>query len=171
VKLAAFSVPTSLGENPLDDLKDKHYRLFSSITIRVITDPSGNIVTIGQAGPMRTDTGQEGFLQAPPLQVSRVSAIPTAKGRTFSWFGKGCPNPLVEPGFQFVCPRTSRFIWHQVFVDVEPAGSTLSVSVSLSGSHFPSHRIYVDGAIKSTIPQGVFSDLWTPSSSDPTVVA
>ena len=179
LRLRALAAITDAGfsENPLTDAKDKHYRLYSSRTFTV-TCSGGNVVSVVPS-PIDTDSGREciprttACLQAPPLTVSNVTTrmiAPTAF--EFTWMAKGRPNLGAEPGMQMVCPRTSVFIWHNVSGRIECAGGEPKVAIRLSGSQFPSHRVFVNGAVQPpTIPQGPFSNLWVPTGiSDPTLV-
>ncbi|HJU06121.1 MAG TPA: OmpA family protein [Nitrospiraceae bacterium] len=158
------------GENPSTDHKDKHYRLFSERTFKV-TCLNGALVSVVPSS-LDTDAGKEGLLQAPPLIVSGIIARPSGPNTfDFSWTTKGRPHPAVEPGFQAVCPRTSVFIWHRISGRIDCSGPRPTVtSLVLTGSQFPSHRVFVNGALISTVPQGVFSNLWVPDPAVPTNV-
>jgi hypothetical protein len=85
----------------------------------------------------------------------------------FAWSVKGRPALVAEPSFQAVCWRTSRYIWHHIEGDVDCSGVRIT---NFSGSHFPTHTVYVDGVRTRTIPQGEFRNLWTPSPSNLTMV-
>jgi hypothetical protein len=179
LKLRALALATDAGfsENPMTDAKDKHYRLYSARTFTVTCD-GGRIVSVVPS-PIDTDAGKECIprtttcLQAPPLIVSNVTgALVTPTMFRFSWKAKGRPHLGAEPAMQMVCPRTSVYIWHVVNGRIECAGGVPRVSVQLTGSQFPSHRAFVNGALQPpTVPQGPFSNLWVPSGiSDPTLV-
>lgn len=43
-------------------------------------------------------------------------------------------------------------------------------SLIIEGSRFPSHRVWVDGVERLTVPQGLFSNLWDCDPSDTTRV-
>jgi peptidoglycan hydrolase-like protein with peptidoglycan-binding domain len=179
MRLIALAAATDLAfsENPRTDRKDKGYRLFSERTFRV-TCTDGRIASVVPSG-LDTDAGRECLpgtafcLQPPPLIASGATAIVTGPNSfDFSWTAKGRPHPEAEPSFQAVCPRTSIFIWHTVSGRIECTGSTLSVNARLTGSRFPSHRVFVNGVIQvpAELPQGVFSNLWRPDTSDDTLV-
>jgi len=166
VELAEFAVATDLAfsENPMTDAKDKGYRLFSERTFSVSCS-DGRIVSAVPSG-LDTDSGKEGPFQAPPLITSDVSAKITGPATfAFSWMAKGRPHLAVEPSFQFVCFRTSRFIWHKVEGEIDCSGM-VPPSPRIAGSHFPSHRAFVNGTPVTTIRQGPLSDLWVSSPSD-----
>lgn len=113
-------------------------------------------------------------LQPPPLVPSGISLRRTGPATfEFSWTVRGRPHAAAEPGFQAVCPRTSLFIWHTVTGRIDCSGPTPRVTTNLTGSQFPSHRVFVDGTMQlpQEKPQGVFARLWIPSLSDMTKVA
>jgi hypothetical protein len=178
-RLRALAAVTDAGfsEDPRTDAKDTHYRLYSARTFTVSCN-GGNIVTVVPS-PIDTDSGKEciprtsACLQAPVLLVSGVTArLVSPTVFEFSWMAKGRPNLGAEPGMQMVCPRTSVYIWHQVSGRIECSGGEPKVAIRLTGSQFPSHRVFVNGVLRPpTIPQGPFSNLWVPSSmSDPMMV-
>jgi hypothetical protein len=179
VRLRALALATdaAYSEDPRTDAKDKRCRLYSSRSFTV-TCNGGNLVSVVPSA-IDTDAGTECIprtsmcLQPPPLLVSGVSAAQTAPTTyEFSWLARGRPHLGAEPAFQAVCPRTSVYIWHRVRGRIECAGGTPRLTLSLTGSAFPSHRAFVDGVIAApTIPQGPFSNLWQAAGlRDPLVV-
>ncbi len=177
-RLAALAAATqaATGEDPLTDAKDKIYRLFSARTFTV-TCANGGLVSVIPS-VIDTDVGLECVpatrlcLTPPPLMVSAVSAGPSGPGTfDFTWTVRGRPHPSAEPGFRLVCPRTSVFIWHTIQGRITCTRSGITVTTRLIGSQFPSHRVWVNGAVRATIPQGNFSQLWVPSPADATQVA
>lgn len=169
LRALALATDAMMCENPTHDRKDKGYRLFSACTFQV-TCQDGKVVSVVPSA-LDTDTGKEGPLQAPPLITSPVSVSRTADGFTFSWFARGRPHLAAEPPFQLVCPRTSVYIWHRVSGRVRCTLEGTDVSVNLSGSKFPTHRVFVNGTPMQTVPQGGFARLWFPVSlTDPTRV-
>jgi hypothetical protein len=170
-RLAALAAVTdaTYSENPPHDRMDKGYRLFTQCAFQV-TCQGGRPTTV-TASPLATDVGMEGPITPPPLIVSRVVVGKDAHGFTFAWTAKGRPHPMVEPPFTAVCPRTSVYIWHTVSGRVDCRGPRPRVTMlTLRGSQFPSHRAFVNGLIHTTIPQGVFSNLWVPTPGDTTRV-
>jgi len=170
-RLAALAVATdaAYSENPLDDRMDKQYRLFTQCVF-VVNCQDGRLINVTPS-PLFTDVGMEGPITPPPLIASPVTVGRDANGFTFKWTAKGRPHPAVEPPFTLICPRTSVYIWHTVSGRVDCRGPRPSVTLlTLVGSQFPSHRAFVNGLIHTTIPQGVLSNLWVPSPSDPTRV-
>ena len=169
LNVLASATDLQFNENPLNPAKDKHYRLFSSVKFSLVFE-GGKILA---AVPlMDTDVGKEGPIQPPPLIVSPVTVSPRGSSFvTFSWFGKGLPDPLVEPGFQAVRSRTSVFIWHIVEGKIDVSSGVPVTTVSIRGSQFPSHRVFVDNTfIPPQQPQGPFSNLWNPDPIDNTKV-
>lgn len=177
LRALAYATDAMMSENPLTDVKDKHYRLYSSRTFRV-TCNNGTIVSVVPT-PVDADVGLECIpktsqcLTPPPLSVYDVTgslASPTAF--QFAWTAKGRPHHVADLGFQAVCPRTSLYIWHRIEGRIECAGGEPRVTFTMTGSGFPSHRAWVNGVLRPpTIPQGPFSNLWVPKSlSDPTMV-
>ena len=153
-------------ESASDDSRDQQYRLFSKqqFTVRCV---GGKPVSV-TASIIDTDNGPEAGVDTDPLIVFGNSTTGGSGGPLhFIWTAKGRPANAAELGFQAVCPRSSIFIWHHVEGDVDCNGVTITAS---SGSHFPTHRVFVDGAIISTIPQGEYASLWRGSSSDPFLV-
>jgi OmpA family len=158
-----------------NDAKDRMYRLFSDQSFRVVCQ-NGQILSVTPAG-MDTDVGQEclvagrACLTPPPLVVTGLTVRRTAPDAfAFSWTGKGRPHNLVEPSFQAICARTSRFIWHSVSGSIRCSGGGIAVGVQLTGSRFPTHAAFVNGALRASLPQGTLSQLWDPHPSDPTMV-
>ena len=165
----ATATDLAFSENPLTDIKDKAYRLYSERTFSVAC-LDGQVSSVSASGP-DTDSGTEGPLQAPPMTTSGVTLRRDSPTKfSFSWTAKGRPHPAAEPSFQLVCPRTSVFIWHRVEGEIDCNGLRLTGSTPIVGSDFPSHRVFVDGRIRGTVPQGTFRNLWEPDATDPTLV-
>jgi outer membrane protein OmpA-like peptidoglycan-associated protein len=172
----AAATDALMGETAPTDARDGKYRMFSRATI-VVECLGGRPVRAHFSPPffprngvqladVDTDNGLEGPLETPRLIVfdKNVSNGPPFR---FSWGVKGRPALAAEPGFQLVCPRTSRLIWHRIQGELDCNGLK---NLTLTGSHFPTHRVFVDGALEGTIPQGPFSNLWVPDAADPTMV-
>jgi len=162
MRLNQFALTTQAllggGERPTSNAMDGTYRLFSRRAL-IANCSSGTLVVTRT--PLSTDVGMEGPLRPPALTVRndflrRIS--PTEY--QFGWLGLGRPHMLAEAGFQYACPRLSKYIWHEVRgrISCGPSGPTLFVTVQ--GSRFPTHRLWVDGVARAAIPQGSFSQLW-----------
>ena len=159
----AKSVDAMMNETASDDQKDGFYRMFSKVRVEV-TCAFANPPVV-KISTVETDHGREGPIETPPLTVFDVSS--SKGGKAFAWSVKGTPAPIAEPAFFAVCPRTSRFIWHHVAVEVDCDSLRI---IDFSGSQFPTHRLFVDRALNTTIPQGPFANLWTPASGNPELV-
>lgn len=169
-RLAAFAALTDRGfcEDPTTAAMDKVYRLFSARSFQATCDESG-LTVVG--GPMVIDTGKEGPLQAPPLIIrSNFLRRLSPTSFDFGWIGLGRPAAVLEPGFQAVCPRLSMFIWHEVRGRISCGPSGPELTAFISGSQFPTHRLWIDGVIRGSIPQGVLSNLWVSFAGEPTRV-
>lgn len=170
----AKATDASFNENPMNSAKDKHYRLFSSCRFTVVFE-GGKILAAAPGIPdLDTDVGTEpasGGFQPPPLVVSPLSVGPNGNSFVeFSWNGKGRPHLAVEPNFQIVKPRTSVYIWHAITGRIDVSSGTPKTTVTLQGSQFPSHRVFVNGSLAAELRQGVLSNLWVPDPADGTKV-
>jgi hypothetical protein len=168
----AKATDAQFNEDPRTVAKDKHYRLFSSCRFTVVFEDKKILAATPGIPELDTDVGKEGPIQPPPLIASKVSVSPTGGSSvTFSWTAKGRPDPLVEPSFQTVNPRTSVFIWHIVEGQIDVSSGTPVTTVTIRGSRFPSHRAFIDGTIVlPDLKQGPFSNLWDADSTDNTKV-
>jgi outer membrane protein OmpA-like peptidoglycan-associated protein len=177
IQLLAAAVDTAFCEDPRTDAVIKDYRLFSGASFNVV---SAGGTLLSATGSLVTDSGKECepitkklCLQAPPLFVVKPLTI-TKTGPTtfdFTWTVKGRPPGPAEIAMNNICPRTSVFIWHTISgrVDVSSGRPVVSIPV-FGGSNFPTHRVFVDGAIRSTVPQRDFINLWIASPTDATLV-
>ena len=61
-----------------------------------------------------------------------------------------------------MAPRTSLNIWNMGSVKFSPdrSGNIHVTSFTFTGSNFPSHRLWDDGLLISSLVQGPFSSLW-----------
>lgn len=170
LKGLAWTTDQIMSENPLSDHLDKKYRLYTERTFSV-TYRDGKLITVLPSG-FTTDVGPEcppvgPCLTPPPMAVTAAtSGATSASIHRFSWMAEGRPPLVAEPAFQGVCPRTSRFIWHKVDGEIDCSGSKPVVRVKLGGSQFPSHRVFVNGRLVVTVPQGGFSNLWVADPAD-----
>jgi len=161
----------AFNQNPQTDAMDQTYRLFSQIEASFTCD-GANIGNVN-AFPI-LDGGNELPLIKGTIDINGPLAA-RLDASTFEiwWQGFGHPNPLVEPGMQWVAYRTSVNIWHEVRATVycDDQGTGHGGYLSFQGSQFPSHRLWIDGTKVDDINQGSFSDLWTASAFDWTFVA
>ncbi|MFN0138001.1 MAG: RHS repeat-associated core domain-containing protein [Phycisphaerae bacterium] len=130
------------------------------------------------------DVGFEGPLKG--LGYLVVNGVSTTTGTSFiddilrrgpvrclnlSWTVYGRPNPGVDLGFLIAgLPRTedqSWWIWHQVDASLCCDGSEGTVSAQLSGSVFPSHRLWINGRLTQELLQGSITDLLSGDPLNP----
>lgn len=170
LELLAKSTDSQFNENPRTTAKDKGYRLFSSCQFTVVFEKKKILAAVPSA--LDTDVGKEGPLEPPALVATPVKVSPTGGSSvTFSWFGTGRPHAAAEPAFQEVQPRTSVFIWHAIEGIIDVSSGTPVTTVSIGGSRFPSHRVFVDGKlVLPELVQGPFSNLWDADPADSTRV-
>jgi hypothetical protein len=167
LRLLAAAADLAFSENPTDDSKDGAYRLFSEITFDATV--SDGKLTVNpkdlKDSSFTTDTGKEGFLQAPSLDLSEISGEMSAdcKTYTFSWNGASRPHILAEPAMQLVSFRINRDIWHKIEgeITIDSSGEPKIEVKNFTGSDFPSHRLFIDGNTQQTIQQGDFVNLWS----------
>jgi hypothetical protein len=127
---------------------------------------------------MFTDVGIEGGFMIPPDAITVIdSSFSTASALYFTWMVKARPHPLAEPTvFTPVRDRLGHvYIWHRIDGQITCNCGSPSVSLSLSGSRFPSAAVYfrVDGSgpsLGAYNPQGAMARLWDPDPFDPTLV-
>jgi hypothetical protein len=175
LELLATATDSQFRENPKAAAKNKGYRLFSACRFTVVFE-DGKVLAASPGLPeLDTDVGTEppqGGLQPASLIVSPVTV--TGKGTSvvkFSWFAKGRPHPLAEPPFQIVQPRSSVFIWHIVSGTIDASSGTPVTTVSIRGSQFPTHRVFLNGLpMAPDQKQGPFSNLWVADPADATKV-
>ena len=120
---------------------------------------------------LEVDVGNEGPLQPPALITNPVKVSPTGGSSvTFSW-SQDSAHLAAEPTFQEVQPRTSVFIWHAIEGKIDVSGGTAVTTVSIRGSQFPSHRVFVNNElVLPELVQGPFSNLWVADPTDSTRV-
>jgi outer membrane protein OmpA-like peptidoglycan-associated protein len=179
VALRAFGVSLDriVRDHIRNDAKDRMYRLFSEQSFRVVCQ-DGQIISVTMPSSMDTDVGEECFIPGghacvspPPLMVTPVTLRRTAPDAfEFGWEGKGRPHNLAESAFQSICRRTSQFIWHKVSGTIRCGSTGVVVRVRLTGSRFPTHAVFVNGALRASIPQGTLGMLWDRHPSDPNMV-
>jgi hypothetical protein len=175
-KLAAFGglLDRVVKDHIRNDAKDRMYRLYSEWTFRVICRDGAILGVVPNL--MDTDVGEEclvgsACLTPPPIIVTSPTlrrVLPDTFA--FGWSAKGRPHNAAEVAFQAICPRTSRFIWHNLSGTIRCIGSGAVVGVNLTGSRFPTHAVFVNGALRANLPQGTLNQLWDPHPSDPTMV-
>ncbi|MFD1576966.1 peptidoglycan-binding protein, partial [Ramlibacter ginsenosidimutans] len=185
LRALAAATDAAFSEDPRDDRpftapppEGKGYRLFSRGQINAQCRGT-EVMAVTLAGAIDTDSGKECIpstglcLQAPPLIVDQpfVTRRIDPSHVAFRWGVKGRPPRGAELGVQIPCMRDSVYIWHQIDGIVDCSSGTPAVTgLTLTGSRFPSHRLWLDGVLAQDIRQGPLSGLWDGTSGDPTRV-
>lgn len=174
LKALAKVTDWAYSENPRDDDKDDGYRLYSRFSFWVRCR-DGKIDSVVSRS-IQTDVGLECVpstgvcLRPPDIKLSRVTARKTGQSTfEFTWMARGRPHNLAEPALQLVCPRTSKYIWHRVTGRFD-CRKPDKLDVSIRGSRFPSHRLFVNNVVTQSIRQGPLIRLWMPMSGNPSLV-
>ena len=157
-------------EDPPDGTKDSaQFRLWSQIQVNGKCQ-AGKIVNWNVSG-LQMAVGREGSLEAAGAVMTPLSVTPTASGSTpqssvtYHYAIKGRPNTLTTPAFDNIRPRGCTWIWHDVTGTASCSGNTLVVKSAITGSGFPSSRLWQNGELVSMRSQGPFDNLWTCSST------
>ena len=138
-------------ENPESDAMDGQYRLYARYRIEACCcDGIGSLST--------SVTAIDGGNEIPYVFDGTINAgTGTTPGSLKSW---GRPNrTLPEQSFQLLYPRQSQNIWNQIQPSVS-CDQGPELKLKLSGSGFPSHRLWVDGVRVGNIVQGDINLLW-----------
>jgi hypothetical protein len=175
LRAAAAMLDRFITDHIRNDAKDRMYRMFTQQTFQVVCE--GDQIASVTAAPVDTDVGQECLLPGracidpPPLTATKVTLKRISSDSfAFGWSAKGRPPMALEVAVQAICPRTSRFIWHTVEGTIRCGATGVSVGVNLSGSRFPTHAVFVNGILRTSLPQGPLASTWIPHPSDPSMV-
>lgn len=179
VRLQAFELllltDTLFSENPTQpDASSGQFRLWSNLTGSARC--AGSTLKIVRMPVLTSAFGTEGPLPAKgeellPLTTSEVQSESKMVSITYRYGIKGRPHFLALPAFEAVRPRTCTWIWHMVEVAVSCKDGLLELAVKeFSGSSFPSHRIWVNGAVRKEIAQASFENLWRCQEANPSMV-
>ena len=171
----------AFNQNPETTAKDEKYRLFSRKVIKWrccggkfkylggTSESHGGIESLGPLFPDIWVQGPMDVTEYPDKYSYRDGKICLTK----HWMGYGKPNPLVEPGMQWVAKRTSLYIWHDIKATVcceKKTDKGSSVIDSFRTSRFPSHKLWKDNTLQLQAPQGQYADLWVPSPNNASFV-
>jgi hypothetical protein len=176
VMAAIVSCGTKFGEDPADGTRQTgNFRLLSQLKIDANCD--GRKVSDWTIRPVETDFGKEFYFISTSGDLGKpLNANPSATGKmpvdkvTLSYRVRGQPNAAGTALMSLVKARTCRYIWHEVSAILTCKGSKLDVAASLTGSAFPSHKLWVQGSVAKHLTQGPFRSLWKCDPSDPTSV-
>ncbi|TCA58091.1 hypothetical protein E0H71_00375 [Rhizobium leguminosarum bv. viciae] len=168
--MAAVVDCATIGEDPSSASKEGgQYRIWSSVKFNVECD--GDEVASWSAGPLETAFGSEFKIFSTSGDVSRPLAFAPQTGPagevTFSYRVRGRPNSAAIQAMALVKPRTCTYIWHEVNGTISCGAGKPAVTAKISGSQFPSRRLWVDGSVRAEQSQGPFKDLWVCDPSDP----
>lgn len=161
----------NFSEDPQSgDSESADYRLWSEATLNASCS-QGKLSAV-DLSPASTNAGTELFaLDAEgeleqQAQLSNLAPDDPEKIRRFSWQMRGRPNAAALAAFYVHDYRSCVWIWHRVEGTISCSGDNPTLEVKLTGSRFPSHRIWVNGTIKGSVDQGPFEFLWSCSQAD-----
>ena len=166
----------TLNENPVDGTKSSdNYRLWSEVSVDISC--SGNTVSSWQFHPVQQGFGSEFVIFSTTGDLSKpLNASPAQSGANpqtevdFSYRLRGRPNVAGVAVMDAVKHRTCSYIWHEVSGSLTCQQGQPKITARISGSGFPSHRLWVQGSKVGEVPQGPFKDLWRCDPNDPTSV-
>lgn len=165
-KLFAGVTNCQYSENPARPSGSDHdYRLWSNMTIKAQCNSLG-VLTSWELGSPTAMFGKEVLvLSANGDFIDPLSAHPSRIGKnankvTFVYRLRGRPNEKTEVAFKMVKPRSCQYVWHTVYGALSCEGARPEISVTLTGSQFPSHRAWVGATTIADIDQGPLSSLW-----------
>jgi len=173
----AFGTGTNwnFSENPSTPASDtKDFRLWSQVTI-VATCRDDRLASWKTSLVAHRGGKEFGAFQATTAVMDELQAKPARSGKdstslTLSYGIKGRPNEQVLWTFRTVRARTCADIWHKVEADVSCAKGVPKVEARVTGSRFPSHRLWINEKQTPTVDQGPLSALWDCNSSAPELV-
>ncbi|MBB5456778.1 hypothetical protein [Paraburkholderia sp. Cpub6] len=153
------------GEDPSDGSgATGNFRLRSEAQIDVSC--SGNTISKWQILPIATATGKEFLFLATSGELSPApKASPGMQGAatnklTLEYQMRGQPNAAGNLAMSSVKARSCTFIWQKINATVSCKAGKAETAVTLDGSKFPSHRVWVNGVLSGEMNQGPFNNLW-----------
>jgi hypothetical protein len=163
----------NFSENPeTPSPNSKDFRLWSQVT--AIVGCRADTITSWKTSRLAHRGGKElRVLDAETSVMEGLTVTPAPQGTeeraslVLSYGIKGKPNDAALPSFHLVSPRTCENIWHRVQATLTCRGGKAQMDAVLRGSQFPSHRVWTNGDLKATIPQGAFAGLWVCDPSAP----
>jgi hypothetical protein len=172
----AWITNANVSENPMTPSPDSgDYRLWSQVA--AVVSCRGDTITSWRTSNLAHRGGTElRILDSETSVLSSLNVTPSPQGTddrkdlNFSYAIKGKPNDAVLPSLQVVQPRTCYNIWHRVRAVATCRNGVAQLDTQLSGSRFPSHRVWINEDVKTTIDQGPFSNLWDCDPSAPDMV-
>jgi hypothetical protein len=146
-----------------------HYRLFSEKKADIIC--VNERVEFAKEKEPRSDVGAEPVGTGVSKGFDKEHFLWNAGFVFQTWRFKGTPGGPAEALIQAAGSRTSTTIWHQVrALWICKEGKSVLCGAQLCGSWFPTHRMWHDGQMICTLPQGEVTRLWYPSSESASLV-
>jgi len=155
--------------------RDGAYRLWSDVILAGCCEDGKirNLEIQSKQDEGGTEFGLPGSHEFGPIILERIDDS-TFK---FQYEFYGSPNqvtefggfeiPTAEFGLQLVRSRTSTAIWHLASGTITcDSGDHLTANLTLYGSNFPTHELYVNGSQVESLQQDAISELWKPLPSD-----
>lgn len=172
----AFFTNRNFSENPdTPSPNTQDFRLWSQVI--VIVSCRGDTIASWKTSKLAHRGGKElQVLDAETTVMEALKATPSPQGTDeltsliLSYGIKGKPNDAALSSFRFVRPRTCESIWHRVQATLTCRDGEAQMDAVLSGSQFPSHRVWTNGDVRATVPQGAFASLWECDPSAPDMV-
>lgn len=172
--LAAIT-DANFSENPQSGARSaRDFRLWSSAELDV--QCNGDRIKSARISEGQIDTGTEVFVLeakgelALPAELYNLKSDNSTKIRRFRWEMKGRPHAATLAAFYVHDYRRCVWIWHRVEGELTCAAGKPTVELSLAGSRFPSHRVWVNGKLSFFQEQGPFEYLWSCSPTNPALV-
>lgn len=165
----------SFSENPTSSSPStRDFRLWSSAVIGA--ECIGDKISAIRLSEAKIAVGSEAFvLEARGELSQRAELFNLAPDdvnslRRFRWEMRGRPHAATLATFYVHDYRSCTWIWHRVEGAVSCNSGQPSLTLSLSGSGFPSHRAWVNNKVTAFRQQGPFERLWSCSPTDPSRV-
>ncbi|HKQ29982.1 MAG TPA: hypothetical protein VJS66_01745 [Burkholderiales bacterium] len=143
----------------------KDYRLWSQAT--AVVTCRGDVIASWKTSHLAHRSGKElRVLDAETSVLEALKVDPAPQGNdeqnslTLSYGIRGKPNDAALSSFHIVAPRTCHSIWHRTRATVTCRDGAAQMGTALTGSRFPSHRVWVNDEVKQGFDQGPFSKLW-----------
>lgn len=167
----------SFAEDPKTPAPDSgDFRLWSQAV--AVVDCRGDRIASWKTSNLAHRSGRElELLWAQTSVRDPLAVAPAAQGAednrasvSISYAIKGKPNDAALSSFRWVRPRSCDSIWHRVRATVSCDDGQARMAVDVTGSRFPSHRVWTNGDVAATVVQGPFANLWDCDPSAPDLV-
>lgn len=159
--LEAIANVLDLEEDPKTDEKDKAYRLYSALDLEFRQSGRYRLRLANDIRPDH-DIGKELAMELPPDGTFFGAKAEQINDFTveFAWTFRGRPHLAAELMNAAVKGRESFYIWHTVKGKAWADPKGIHHHIEVSGSRFPSHKLFLDGKEVQRVDQGNVSDLW-----------